>query len=275
MKDTDATGFLSNLRFVTAMCLLAIQYRLVSEAPILVASNREEFYDRPSLPPSIQSGKPRVLCGTDQVAGGTWLGVNQHGLLVAASNRARALQPVSPRSRGLLCRELLRCGSAREAVHMAMEELASCRYHGANFVCVDAESGWVVHGGDELEACELPDGLSIIGNGDLNDPHDERVKMAQRLLTLQMLDSPVKFLAVASKVFARGPAGPDRPSMVMRGPKRGTVSSALIALGKKPRDAIFQYAPNSPDRARYDDYSPLLRDILSRGLREARSKAKA
>ena len=51
--------------------------------------------------------------------------------------------------------------------------------------------------------------------------------------------------------------------------------AALIALGKKPRDAIFQYANGSPDGARYEDYSPLLRDILSRGLRESRTKAKA
>jgi hypothetical protein len=63
--------------------------------------------------------------------------------------------------------------------------------------------------------------------------------------------------------------------MVVRGKDRGTVSSTLIALGKKPRDAIFQYASGSPDESRYEDYSPMLRDILSRGLREARSKAKA
>jgi len=43
----------------------------------------------------------------------------------------------------------------------------------------------------------------------------------------------------------------------------------------KPRYAIYQYASNSPDVARYEDYSPLLRDILSRGLRESRTKTKA
>ena len=62
------------------MCLLAVQYRLVPESPILVAANREEYFDRSSLTPSIQSGKPRILCGIDQKAGGTWLGVNQNGL---------------------------------------------------------------------------------------------------------------------------------------------------------------------------------------------------
>jgi hypothetical protein len=60
--------------------------------------------------------------------------------------------------------------------------------------------------------------------------------------------------------------------MVLRGADYGTVSSTLIALGAKPRDAIYQYADGPADEARYEDYSPLLRDILSRGLRETRTK---
>ena len=110
-----------------------------------------------------------------------------------------------------------------------------------NFVVADAESGWVVHGCDDAEVVQLQDGLSIVSNGDVNDPRDERVRMAQRLLTLQTLDSPVKFLAVASKVFARAPSPPGRATMVVRGRDRGTVCSTLIALGKKPRDAIYQF----------------------------------
>ena len=257
------------------MCLLAIQYRLVPESPVLVAANREEFYDRASLVPSIQSGKPRILCGLDQKAGGTWLGVNQHGLFVAACNRRKIDVPLAPKSRGVLCRELLRAGSARRAVDMAMDELSTGQYDGVNFVIADAASGWVVHGGSDVNVVELEPGLSLISNRDLNDPHDERVSMARRLLTLQKLDSPVKFLAVASKVFARSPSPPGRPSIVVRGAERGTVSSTLIALGKKPRDAIYQYSPGAPDQSKYEDFSPLLRDILSRGLRESRSKVKA
>ena len=70
-------------------------------------------------------------------------------------------------------------------------------------------------------------------------------------------------------------SAPGRPSMVIREQDRGTVSSTLLALGKKPRDAIYQYADGPPDQAKYEDYSPLLRDILSRGIREARTKVKA
>jgi hypothetical protein len=256
------------------MCLLAIQYKLVPEAPILVAANREEFYERPSQVPAIQSGKPRVLCGTDLQAGGTWLGVNQQGLVIAVANRRRTARTFPSRSRGVLCRELLKADSAVHARDLAMDELSSGKYDGANLICVDSDSGWVVHSGDEMDAVQMHEGLNIVANNDLNDPRDERVEMARRLLTLHTLDSPVKFLAVASKVFARTPSPPGRPSIVIRGTDRGTVSSTLIALGTKPRDAIYQYSSGAPDRTRYEDYSPLLRDILSRGLREAKSKAK-
>jgi len=142
-------------------------------------------------------------------------------------------------------------------------------------VIADADSGWIVHHADETDVVELKRGLSVVGENDVDDPRDERVKLAQRLLTLQTLDSPVKFLAVASKVFARAPAAPGRPSMVMRNRDYGTVSSSLISLGTKPRDAIYQYASGAPDRNKFEDYSPLLRDILSRGLRETRTKTPA
>jgi hypothetical protein len=257
------------------MCLLAIQYKLVPGSPILVASNREEAYERASLSPAIQSGKPRILCGIDQQAGGTWLGVNQHGLFVGVCNRTSVAPAVAGRSRGLLCRDLLRSRSAREAVDTAMEELATGKYEGANYVIADSENGWVVYGTHDAEVVELEEGLSIISASEVNDMRDERIQLAHRLLTLQTLDSPVKFLAVASKVFSRAPSPSGRPSMVIREKDRGTVSSTLISLGKKPRDAIYQYSAGPPDVTKFEDFSPLLRDILSRGLRESRTKAKA
>ncbi|MEM0927143.1 MAG: NRDE family protein [Planctomycetota bacterium] len=256
------------------MCLLAVQYQLVPESPILVAANREEYFDRPSLPPSIQSGKPRVLCGIDQKAGGTWLGVNQNGLFVGVCNRATAMPLFGQRSRGSLVLELLRCTSSSRALDKALAELADTQYEGCNLVIADAKAGYAIHSDQAQEVVPLEPGLNIIGSHNLNDPNDERVSMARRLLTLQTLDSPVKFLAVASRVFARAPVGPGRPSMVVRNKDYGTVSSSLIALGVKPRDAIYQFSNGAPDQTKYEDCSPMLRDILSRGLREARTKAK-
>ncbi len=253
------------------MSLIAIQYRLVPEAPVLVAANRDERYDRPSVAPAIQSGKPRILCGIDEEAAGTWLGVNQNGLFVGVTGRRKLTPTFISRSRGLLCKDMLRAASAHEAMTLCLEEVTAGKYTGANFVCADAEGGWVVHAGDDVNVVEMEEGLNIIGDRDLNDSKDARGQMARRLLTLQTLDSPVKFLAIASKVFARAPSPPGRPSVVIREKDRGTVSSTLISLGQKPRDAIFQYASGAPDKQKYEDYSPMLRDILSRGLREAKA----
>jgi hypothetical protein len=257
------------------MSLIAIQYKLVPEAPLLVSANRDESYDRPTLPPSIQSGKPRILCGIDQKANGTWLGINQSGLFVAVINRRKDTPALIARSRGMLCKEMLRTHSAREAVDLCMEEVNAGKVKGANFVVADKENGWAVHAGDDLNAVPLLDGLNIIGDSDLNDEANDRVMMVRRLLTLQSLDSPVKFLARASKVFARAPSPPGRTSIVRREKDFGTVSSTLISLGIKPRDAIYQYASGAPDTHKYEDFSPLLRDILSRGLREAKAKTNA
>lgn len=255
------------------MSLLAVLYQLVPDAPILVAANREEKYDRVCPIPTIQPGKPRILASIDPQSGGTCLGVNQTGMFCGLTSRRKVNEPVAPKSRSLLCREMLKAGSARKAVDLALDELHGDQYRGSNFIVADSESGWVIHAGNDINVVQLREGLSIVGHLDVNDHMDDRAAMARRLLTLQMLDSPVKFLAVASKVFARQPISSGRPSMVVRQPDFGTVSSTLISLGKKPRDAIYQYANGAPDQVRFEDYSPMLRDILSRGLREARTRS--
>jgi uncharacterized protein with NRDE domain len=245
------------------MCLLAIQYATVEDAPILVAYNREELFDRPAQAPRIQSGKPRVICGIDRKAGGTWLGVNQHRLFVCVTNRPKTHLPPEPRSRGLLCRELLNCPNAAEAAEMALDELSTGRYAGANYVCADAESASVIYGGDRITAVELTPGLHLMSSGNLDDHSDQRQEFARRLLTLQKLDSSVAFLAVASRTFSRKPDRAGRRGVIVTGSDYGTVSSTLIALATRTQNSVYQYAPGPPSDHAYDDLSALLRQVLS------------
>jgi Transport and Golgi organisation 2 len=245
------------------MCILAIQYQSINNSPILMAANREEEYDRLSQPPKIQSGKPRVICGIDRKAGGTWFGVNQHGLVVTVANRSKVATPIDPRSRGLLCRELLESRTAREAVDYATKELARGAYCGANYLCVDGEYGAVVYGGDMIERVELTPGLHILSNGDLDDDSDPRQAFIRRQLTLQKVDSSVAFLAVASRAFARPADSEGRRGVVITGGTRGTVSSLLLSLTGRIQNSILQYAAGPPTEKKYDDCSALLRQVLS------------
>jgi hypothetical protein len=263
------------------MCTLAILYRTVRGTPILAAANREEYRDRPTQYPKIQSGTPRIVCGIDRKAGGTWFGVNQHGLFCTVLNRPKKRLPAEPRSRGLLCREMLDWRNAREAIDFAAKELATGRYAGANFIAADAKYAAVIYGGDEVKVVEIQPGLHVISNGNMDDYRDERHEMIRRMLTLHTLDSPVTFLAVASRAFARRPDSFGRRGVVLLGEEFGTVSSTLLSLPRKIQHAIMQYCPAPPGDHPYDDLSALLRQVLSadrsRKNREAaeREKAKA
>jgi len=248
---------------VDPMCLLAFQYRCVDNAPILVAHNREELFDRPTQVPRIQSGKPRSVCGIDRKAGGTWLGVNQHGLFATVTNRSDVIGPPKARSRGVLCRELLTFVDAASAVEHAATELATGRYAGANYVCADPDYAAVVYGGERVEVVELQPGLHLLTNGQINNPNDSRQAFVRRLLTLQKLDSAVAFLAVASRTFSRKPDSAGRRGVIIAEEDYGTVSSTLVSLSLKTQNAVFQYAPGPPSSKSYDDLSALLRQVLS------------
>ncbi|MEA1952753.1 MAG: NRDE family protein [Planctomycetota bacterium] len=245
------------------MCILAIQYKTVRGAPILVAHNREEYFDRPTQGPKIQSGKPRAICGIDRKAGGTWFGVNQHGLFVTVANRPKATPPLEPRSRGILCRELLTQTNAQDATDYAAAELRTGAYAGANFICADADYGYVVYGGNHVAAVELTPGLHIMTNGNIDDRMDDRQEFVRRQLTLQKIDSSVAFLAVASRAFARKPDSQGRHGVVMTGGDFGTVSSTLLSLPARIQNAVYQYAAGPPSDTTYDDCSALLRQVLS------------
>jgi uncharacterized protein with NRDE domain len=240
------------------MCLLAVSFQQLSDAPLAIAANREEYFARPSLPPAVRPGPPRVLCGTDARAGGTWLGVNEHGMVVAVTNRRKAAAPHPPRSRGLLCRELLNLDSADAAVEHARRELESGRYDGANFLCADAGRAVVVHGGDVIEFVNLEPGLHLLTNGDVNDDADARQALARKLFAEAALSDAAKFIAAAQRVCSYRTSD-NAHSIVLRDALRGTVSSSILALTSDPRAAMFLHAPGPPDRTAYRDESELLK----------------
>jgi uncharacterized protein with NRDE domain len=69
------------------VCTLALYFRVVDDYPLVIAANRDEHYDRASMEPHLWRTNPVILAGKDLLAGGTWLGVNQHGLMAGILNR--------------------------------------------------------------------------------------------------------------------------------------------------------------------------------------------
>ncbi|MFO0947891.1 MAG: NRDE family protein [Planctomycetota bacterium] len=244
------------------MCLLAILVDWLPDAPIIIAANREEYFDRPSLPPHLQTGSPRILCGIDQRAGGTWLGVNEHGVFVAITNRPGP-PPTGARSRGSLTMDLLRSKSADEAARHASTELRTGRYAGANYVCADRGGTFVVHGNRPAEILTAERGLHLLANGDLDDPDDPHLWHARAKFDVIHQVTVDAIIARAEEVCSLGPETPDEQGIVLRAEDRGTVSSTIVALTNPSARAVYRHANGAPDRTPYLDYSSLLRELLA------------
>lgn len=67
------------------MCLIFFSINEHPKYKLIVAANRDEFYERPALPAHWWK-KPRILAGKDLKANGTWMAVNKKGKFAAVTN---------------------------------------------------------------------------------------------------------------------------------------------------------------------------------------------
>lgn len=276
-------GPIGTYRVGNIMCLLALLHRSVEGVPILLAANREESYGRPATGPMLFDADPRIVCGIDRRAGGTWLGLNQYGVVVAVTNRARRKPVADRRSRGLLCFDLLRCSAASEAASAAVRQLETGRYDGCNVLCVDGAIAHVVHAGDALERVVLAAGLHVMAAGDVDDALCPRLGHARSVLARRQETAGVaanpatplppqfarQWLTTAAALCAEH-AHDDAPAICLHDPDHGTVSSSLIAVPESFDEVIYRHADGPPCRTPYVDYSHLARQCLvaDRGLRD-------
>jgi uncharacterized protein with NRDE domain len=117
------------------MCTLVVAAGVVPGHPLVVVANRDEALARPAVPPFLWPDG--FFAPRDEEAGGTWLGLNRHGVFVGITNRYLGLRDPRRLSRGALVTDALRLPSAR-AIHERMETLSPTRHNGFHLVYADA-----------------------------------------------------------------------------------------------------------------------------------------
>jgi uncharacterized protein with NRDE domain len=151
------------------MCLILLAREVHPDYSLIVAANRDEFYDRPTARAAFWKDAPRVLAGRDLKAGGTWLGIDRGGRFAAVTNyRQGRREDEAPRSRGHLVSDYL-TGALDGRTHIARVEGEAALYNGFNLIAGDA-AALFYFSNREGRARELEPGIYGLSNHLLDSP---------------------------------------------------------------------------------------------------------
>jgi len=146
---------------------------------LILGANRDEIVTRPWAAPARHwPERPGIVAGLDRLAGGSWLGLNDHGVAAAMLNRRNSLGPApGMRSRGDLVLDALDHPSARQAAD-TLAAVDPALYRPFNMMVADAaEAFWLRHaGGSAIEIRPVPDGIGILTSREMNDHESERIR---------------------------------------------------------------------------------------------------
>ena len=251
------------------MCTVIILRRPDHPWPVIIGANRDEMIDRPAAAPGRHwPDRPQVVAGLDRTAGGSWLGLNDDGVVAAILNRRASLGPApDKRSRGELVLEALDHADAVSAAE-ALAELNPGAYRSFNMVVADnRDAYWLRNLGQPetrvIEVQPLPEGLSMLTAYDRNAVDSPRI--ARHLPAFQAAPPPNPDpddpaggdWAAWQDILARSAPGSEAAMTVEHG-RFQTVSSSLLALpaptdnpSEPPPRPVWLFAPGRPDRHAY------------------------
>lgn len=174
------------------MCLILLAYKSHEQYPFIFAANRDEFYDRPSLPAGYWNDDPNILGGMDLKKMGTWLGITRTGRFAAVTNYrdpSRLLKDA--KSRGQIVSFFLRGDDTpREYLNKLKEKRQM--YNGFNLIMGDV-SCCFYYSNITNEVEELEPGIHGISNHLLNTPWPKVIKGREKLAqAVQARDFPNK-----------------------------------------------------------------------------------
>jgi len=245
------------------MCLLVVVSRLVPGAPLVVAANRDERLERPATAMTVlRQEAPRVLGGRDELAGGTWLAVNEHGVVAGLTNRPSADgRDPSKRSRGELPLALCRHRDAAGAVEDLVERFRPEDYNPAWLLVGDRTSLFALDmtGASAPRARELGPGVHVLENEALGVP-SAKVDHVRSLLgdPFPRAGDLLRRLSVILADHHVPPPTPQRRPETMaacvHSDGYGTRSSTLVAVGPEAgsRPAL-QVADGHPCTSAFTD----------------------
>ncbi|MFZ6649681.1 NRDE family protein [Undibacterium sp. TJN25] len=182
------------------MCLIVFAWKLIPSTPLVVAGNRDEFYERPAAPAGWWQDVPNIYAGRDLQAGGTWMGISTRNGPDSVTTRFAAItnirapsekRPDAP-SRGALVSDFLQ-GSASAAKYVEQIKDGAQAYNGFNLLLGDGDdliwfsNRWQQ---DERNGKPLLPGIYGISNAALDTPWPKVVSTKAEFASLLCQRAP-------------------------------------------------------------------------------------
>ncbi|MEQ9285865.1 MAG: NRDE family protein [Cyclobacteriaceae bacterium] len=146
------------------MCLILFSWKTHPKYKLVLAANRDEFYDRPTATADYWEDHPGILAGKDLHAGGTWIGLGKSGRIAAITNY-RDPQNIDPKaiSRGNLTLNYLKSSDSPES-YLRKVKASGVHYNGFNLLVGDADSMFYYNNVNH-QITELQPGTYGLSNG--------------------------------------------------------------------------------------------------------------
>jgi uncharacterized protein with NRDE domain len=162
------------------MCLIVFAYNAHPSYRLILAANRDEFYDRPSAPADFWEDQPQVLAGRDLKRSGTWLGITREGKFAAITNyRDPASWKNNAPSRGKLVSRYI---SGNQNANNYLEKISrqTDKYNGFNLILGDRSNLFTCsnRGGEKQK---LNAGIYGLSNHFLDTPWPKVVRAKKKL----------------------------------------------------------------------------------------------
>jgi uncharacterized protein with NRDE domain len=253
------------------MCTIVAVRGVRPDLPLVLATNRDEFYGRASTSAIRLLDAPVTVGGRDLVAGGTWMGVTKEGVFVGVTNRRGA--PRDRRSRGELVLAALKLGDV-ERITDYVAALDGSAFNEFNLMWGDARALRIGYGRNhrrDVEIEEVPEGVHVLPNDRLDSPDFVKVARAKELLAPFLHAPRERFVAGLEALLGdrllpplgtiREPGmDPERlrqlAALCVRTPDYGTRSSTVVLL-QPGRVEAFWVAEGPPDATPFVEVSGL------------------
>jgi uncharacterized protein with NRDE domain len=235
------------------MCLILMAYEMHPRYRLILAANRDEFYDRPTAAAAYWEDAPDLFAGKDLVHGGTWFGVNRRGRFGALTNyRDPNMARQDAPSRGGLVSGFLQTEAGAGDY---LEQLAgdASVYNGFNLLLGDVESECLCYSNVSGQSVRLTPGIHGLSNHLLDTPWPKVMRGREALAKVVAAPEFSRedlFAILADRTQAPVELLPDTgvglelerllSSIFIASPRYGTRSSSLLLVDRERRMSFVE-----------------------------------